>query len=72
MDAGKSGRVNPYFRFRTFFQGCIIYFDAVGLAVVFQPYGIPITMLIIHFPAGGGIVSNLEDGDAVLGFPIPV
>jgi len=44
----------------------------MALAVVFQPNGIPITLLIIHFPPGSRIVRNLEDGDVILGFPIAV
>jgi hypothetical protein len=45
-------------------------FGAVSLAIVYQLDGIPVTLLTIHFP--DGIVPNLEDGDVVLRFPIPV
>jgi hypothetical protein len=75
----KKGGMERSFQIKFFFPGdyailygCAIYFDAVALAVVFQSDGIPITLLIIHLPPGGGICRNLEDGDAVLGFPIPV
>lgn len=51
---------------------CTIHFDVVALAVVFQSYRIAITLLLSHFPPGGGIVRDLEDSDVVLGFPVPV